>query len=637
VRCGRLAGALATAFFFLAQPAHAAPPPHAPPPHPYGIDDWQRLRSAAPVAVAPDGKTILYSVAFGQAKGPTKTEWYTIGASGSGRKKLTLPKDFQPIGFTTSVHELYGTQGTAAVDQLARWTIGSKKSRIISRVPGGVSGARISPDGSRFALLGDPQPPDPLAKVRTVVENDRSALYVVAADGRNGSWWCAGHDRIADYAWSGDGARIAILEPTPKLGYHAVSVAVEICSPGSVKLVAAIPTAAAGLAWTDAGATLAYLSTTTDVLTPDHLWTVSASGGTPVDRTPDIAYSILGLRGDAHGRVWAAIAAGVQSNAAEYAGGAFVRTFSNGSTAGMPVTTELKAAPELLAFPLASPVHPSEVAVAGATGLRTITHESDAQLANISLGKVLRHQWTSADGTKLEAIVTFPPNWSGKPGKFLVLPHGGPEANDRLVLDASTRIIASRGFVVMQPEYRGSTGYGSAHLQAIYQRFGDTAYRDVDAATTEAVAQGWADPARLAIFGWSAGGFMTAWTVTQTPRYKAAIEGAGITEWLSFIPTSDVQQTDYDARELNAGAEPFLKYSAVMFSKNVTTPLLILHGESDVRVPTYQGRELFVLLREEGKTVRMVTYPGSPHFPRLWEQRRNVFAEVLGWLDRYVI
>ena len=189
--------------------------------------------------------------------------------------------------------------------------------------------------------------------------------------------------------------------------------------------------------------------------------------------------------------------------------------------------------------------------------------------------------------------------------------------------------------MVVQPEYRGSTGYGSAFLQAIYQRFGDTAYRDVDAATSEAIAQGWADPKRLAIFGWSAGGFMTSWTVTQTQRYKAAIEGAGITEWLSFIMTSDVQQTDYDARELSDGAEPFLKYSAVMFTKNVTTPLLILHGENDVRVPTYQGREFFVLLKEEGKTVRMVTYPGSPHFPRRWEQRRNVMEEALAWLDRY--
>ena len=104
------------------------------------------------------------------------------------------------------------------------------------------------------------------------------------------------------------------------------------------------------------------------------------------------------------------------------------------------------------------------------------------------------------------------------------------------------------GYVVLQPEYRGSTGYGADFLAAIYQHFGDRAYSDVDSATDFAIAQGWADPNRLAIFGWSAGGFMTSWTVTQTHRYKAAIEGAGITDWLSFIPTSDIWQVDYDAR-----------------------------------------------------------------------------------------
>ena len=172
-------------------------------------------------------------------------------------------------------------------------------------------------------------------------------------------------------------------------------------------------------------------------------------------------------------------------------------------------------------------------------------------------------------------------------------------------------------------------------MQAIYQHFGDRAYSDVDSATDFAIAQGWADPNRLAIFGWSAGGFMTSWTVTQTHRYKAAIEGAGITDWLSFIPTSDISQVDYDLRMQEKDPAPFLEFSAVMHADQVTTPLLILHGEADRRVPTFQGREFFVLLAERGKTVRMVTYPGSPHFPRLAEQRRNVFTEIKSWLDKY--
>ena len=96
----------------------------------------------------------------------------------------------------------------------------------------------------------------------------------------------------------------------------------------------------------------------------------------------------------------------------------------------------------------------------------------------------------------------------------------------------------------------------------------------MDSATDYAIAQGWADPNRLAIFGWSAGGFMTSWTVTQTSRYKAAIEGAGITDWASFMWTSDVQQIDYDQRWPEKDPQAFLQFSAVMQAAKVTTPLL---------------------------------------------------------------
>jgi dipeptidyl aminopeptidase/acylaminoacyl peptidase len=245
-------------------------------------------------------------------------------------------------------------------------------------------------------------------------------------------------------------------------------------------------------------------------------------------------------------------------------------------------------------------------------------------------------QWTAKDGTKLEGIATFPAGYaSTKKYPFVVVPHGGPEANDALEFDLISRFLSTQGYIVLLPQYRGSTGYGSEFLAAIYQHFGDRAYSDVDSATDFAIAQGWADPNRLAIFGWSAGGFITSWTVTQTHRYKAAVEGAGITDWLSFIPTSDTWQVDYDARLQEKDPTPMLQFSAAMHADQVTTPLLILHGESDIRVPTFQGREFYVLLAERGKTVRMVTYPGSPHFPKLAEQRRDVFKEIIDWLAKY--
>ncbi len=257
-------------------------------------------------------------------------------------------------------------------------------------------------------------------------------------------------------------------------------------------------------------------------------------------------------------------------------------------------------------------------------------------MAAVELGDERIARWKSKDGIALERIATFPAGYvEGRKYPFLVLPHGGPEANDLLGFNSVARMIAGLGYVVLQPEYRGSTGYGADFLAAIYQHFGDRAYQDVDSATDYALAQGWADSNHLAIFEWIAGGFMTAWTVTQTNRYAAAIEGAGITDWGPFLRTSDIQQIDYDARWTDEHPDAFRKFSAVAFADKVTTPLLILHGEADQRVPTFQGTEYFQILAARGKTVRMVTYPGSPHFPILWEQRLNVMQEIADWLEKY--
>jgi dipeptidyl aminopeptidase/acylaminoacyl peptidase len=405
-----------------------------------------------------------------------------------------------------------------------------------------------------------------------------------------------------------------------------------------VRHIANVSNSVSGIAWTADGRDLAFLSTTSDVLTPDHVWTVPAAGGAAVDRTPALAGSAVSLGADAHGRVWVVVAHGVQNEIDAFENGALQPRFrwQAGTVIGLPVSSELASAPDLVVTSVADPTHTPNIAVPSGDALKRITTEGDAAVARIGLGPVRVVKWTSKEGIALEGIATFPSGYQeGRRYPFLVLPHGGPEANDLLMLDRFSRIVSGLGYVVLQPQYRGSTGYGTAFLQAIYQHFGDRAYRDVDSATDFAIAQGWADADRLAIFGWSAGGFMTSWTVTQTNRYKAAIEGAGITDWSSFVWTSDVSQWDYDARWPERDPQAFSQFSAVAQADKVTTPLLVLHGEADRRVPTYQGREFFESLAARGKTTRMVTYPGSGHFPSAWEQRRDVFREVANWLARY--
>jgi dipeptidyl aminopeptidase/acylaminoacyl peptidase len=607
--------------------------------HPFGLDDYSALRNARPVAMSPDGKQVLHEVFWEGTSGPVyQDEWRLVDISGANSRKLELPEHFRPFGFTKDGNSLYGTMPVADLPQLAIVPLGKGQATQILALPSGVRDAWISPDGTRFVVLADPRAKDPLSKVHTVVENDQTSLYVVSVNGTGGSWWCPQLTDVVSVAWSLDASQIAVLTQWQKIGHHDVHSFVNVCSATGARQVAEIPNAVTGLAWTKGGKEIAFVSTTTPVLTPDHVWTVPVDGGAPTDRTPDLKASALSLSGDALGNVWVEVHRGVYSEIDAFRDGKLEPTFTwkGGSTVGLPASVAFSSSPDVQAVMVGDPSHAYALGVQRNGSLEKITHEGDDVLANVALGDVKVVHWTSKDGTNLEGIVTFPAGYtSGKKYRYLVLPHGGPEANDDVAFDMFSRLVAGLGFVVMQPQYRGSTGYGSDFLAAIYEHFGDRAYNDVDSATDFAIAQGWADPERLAIFGWSAGGFMTSWTVTQTHRYKAAVEGAGITDWMSFIPTSDIGQVDYDRTLQEKDPTPLLKFSAVMFADRVTTPLLILHGEADLRVPTFQGREYYVLLAERGKTVRMVTYPGSPHFPRLAEQRRDVFKEVGDWLNRY--
>jgi dipeptidyl aminopeptidase/acylaminoacyl peptidase len=609
--------------------------------HPYNANDWASLHSASSVAVAPNGETILYRVDFGGSTGRENHQWWLVREDGSNTRRLALPKGFEPFGFTADGTALYGafrSKATKNRAQLAVVNVAGGVVHLLTHLPSGIRSAQLSPDGTRFAVLADPHTPDPRAKIRVIVTNPETSVYVVKANGKGGAWWCPSLHDIQQVAWSPNGASLAVESSTPKIGHHFVRSSIDVCTAENLRPVAKIDNATSGIGWIRSARTIVFLSTTTHVLTPDHVWTVAATGGVAVDRTPALHGSAVGLSVDPQGHAWVLVAHGVQTEVDEFSGGALKPRYRwpGGVVEATPVFPQVASARDTLAFTVGDPTHTRNVATVTENGkLRRITHEGDRMLQSIALGPVRVVNW-KGPATPLQGIATFPAGYvAGRRYKFLVLPHGGPEANDLLDLDPLSRLVAGLGYVVLQPEYRGSTGYGSTFLNDIYQHFGDRAYEDVDSATSFAIAQGWADPHRLAIFGWSAGGFMTAWTVTQTHRYRVAVEGAGITDWLSFIPTSDISQIDYDARFPEHDPEPFLKFSAVQYADQVTTPLLILDGTADVRVPTFQGRELFILLAEKKKTVKQVLYPGSPHFPVLWQQRISVWHQVSAWLNKY--
>jgi hypothetical protein len=281
--------------------------------------------------------------------------------------------------------------------------------------------------------------------------------------------------------------------------------------------------------------------------------------------------------------------------------------------------------------------HPlRNVAVPDGDHLRKVTHEGDAQLASVDLGTVRAVQWKSKAGIALEGIVTFPAGYvEGKKYPFLVLPHGGPEANDDLTFDSFSRAIAGLGYVVLQPEYRGSTGYGAdfprRHLPALRRpRLRRCRQRH---RLRHRPGMGRSQPSRhLRLERRRLHDLLDR----HPDRPLQSCHRRRGHHRLVPVPLDQRHPADRLRRPLDRRRSrrlpPVLRRSLRQQGHH---PAAHPPRRADRRVPTFQGIEFFQILAARGKTVRMVTYPGSPHFPNQWEQRLNVFDEITDWLKKY--
>lgn len=198
--------------------------------------------------------------------------------------------------------------------------------------------------------------------------------------------------------------------------------------------------------------------------------------------------------------------------------------------------------------------------------------------------------------------------------------------------------FAARGYAVLRPNPRGSSGYGKKFRYANYGDWGGGDFKDLMAGVDHIIDKGIAAPERLGVMGWSYGGFMTSWTITQTKRFKAASVGAGVTNLMSFTGTADIPSflPDYFGGEPWNKLDAYRAHSAMFQVKGVTTPTLIQHGARDLRVPLSQGQELYNALKRQGCTTQMVIYPRTPHGieePKLLVDCMN---RNLQWFDKYV-
>jgi dipeptidyl aminopeptidase/acylaminoacyl peptidase len=260
------------------------------------------------------------------------------------------------------------------------------------------------------------------------------------------------------------------------------------------------------------------------------------------------------------------------------------------------------------------------------------------------LGRTEVVTWSAPDGRTIEGLLTYPVAYAaGSRVPLLVVVHGGPAGVFQRSFTGTpgpylVAAFAGRGYAVLRANVRGSSGYGREFRYANYRDWGGGDYRDIISGVDTLVGRGIADRDRLGIMGWSYGGFMTSWVITQTKRFRAASVGAGVTNLMSFTGTADIPSflPDYFGGEPWDKPDAYRAHSAMFQVKGVSTPTLIQHGEKDERVPIAQGYELYNALKRQGCTVKMVVYPRTPHGPQEPKLLQDIMVRNLQWMDQYV-
>ena len=268
---------------------------------------------------------------------------------------------------------------------------------------------------------------------------------------------------------------------------------------------------------------------------------------------------------------------------------------------------------------------------------------TNPQVADLALGQTEVITWKSSDGVEIEGVLLKPVGFeAGKRYPTLVVAHGGPAGayvnGNRLGGLEGGQVYAAKGWAVFYPNPRGSSNYGQKTLAANVNDWGGGDFKDIMTGVDALVARGISDPDKLAHIGWSYGGYMTAWVITQTTRFKAAMVGAGLTNMWSMYGTNDIPSVliAYFGGIPNKQTLPlYLDRSAMTHIDKATTPTLILHGANDERVPVGQAYELYRGLKDRGKTTELVFYPREGHGITEYYHQKDRMQRIYDWVTKY--
>lgn len=300
-----------------------------------------------------------------------------------------------------------------------------------------------------------------------------------------------------------------------------------------------------------------------------------------------------------------------------------------------------------LAFIFQDTETPAEIyfAAGGVMPGKRVSNIHNDYMLNQPVAKSELSSWKSKDGKyTIEGIVTYPHGYQkGKKYPLILNIHGGPAGVFQETYTGASspypiQAFASRGYVVLRANPRGSSGYGGDFRQANHRDWGFSDYDDIMTGVDKLIADGVVHPDSLVVSGWSYGGYMTSMVITKTNRFKAAMAGAPVTNLMSFNGTADIPDflPSYFDKEFWDDPDIYAKHSAMFAIKNAQTPTLVIHGLNDDRVPPEQGYQLHRALQRRGIPTEMVTYPRQPHGFQEPKFIQNVGERTMAWFDEYM-
>jgi dipeptidyl aminopeptidase/acylaminoacyl peptidase len=270
---------------------------------------------------------------------------------------------------------------------------------------------------------------------------------------------------------------------------------------------------------------------------------------------------------------------------------------------------------------------------------RQLSHQNDSLFAQLQLAAPEDFTSKSADGTEVHSLLYRPAGpATGARLPLIVYIHGGPNGQDAYRFDFERQLFAANGYAVLAVNYRGSNGRGSAYQKAIFADWGNKEVKDLLGAVDEAVRVGVADPDRLGIGGWSYGGILTDYTIATTPRFKAAISGAGSALQLTMYGVDQyIAQYDLEIGAPWKEQAQWIKISYPFFhADRIKTPTLFMGGQSDFNVPIVGGEQMYQALRSLGVETQLVIYPNQFHGITVPSYKVDRLKRYLAWYDRHL-